>query len=72
MQFWQRIVELLESDAYSMRNYAMLYDEPSLIEAHARAGIVDAAYDGRLWVRCYQNVCRWSARLARGRFARTL
>ncbi len=44
-------VELLESDAYSIRNYAMLDDEPSLIDAHVARGIVDAAYGGRLWVR---------------------
>jgi predicted amidohydrolase YtcJ len=43
--------ELLEKDEYSIRNYAMLADEPALIEAHARDGIVDGAYDGRLWVR---------------------
>jgi predicted amidohydrolase YtcJ len=44
-------VELIERDEYSLRNYAMLHDEASLIEAHSRGGIVDAAYDGRLWVR---------------------
>lgn len=43
--------DLLKNDAYSIRNYAMLYDDPSLIEAHARRGIVEAAYGGRLWVR---------------------
>jgi predicted amidohydrolase YtcJ len=43
--------ELLESDGYSIRNYAMLQDEPALIDARARSGIVDAAYGGRLWVR---------------------
>jgi predicted amidohydrolase YtcJ len=43
--------DLLERGEYSIRNYAMLEDEPSLIEAHARRGIIDAAHDGRLWVR---------------------
>ncbi len=43
--------ELLENGAFSLRNYAMLHDEPSLIERRARAGIVDGAYGGRLWVR---------------------
>jgi predicted amidohydrolase YtcJ len=43
--------ELLEKDEYSIRNYAMLADEPALIEAHARRGVVEGAYDGRLWVR---------------------
>ncbi|MBV9332761.1 MAG: amidohydrolase [Candidatus Eremiobacteraeota bacterium] len=42
---------LLESGDFSLRNYAMLHDEPSLIERHARAGIVEGAYGGRLWVR---------------------
>ena len=43
--------ELLENDAYSIRNYAMLDNEPSLIGARTRRGIVEAAYNGRLWVR---------------------
>jgi len=43
--------ELLERGAYSIRNYAMLYDEPPLIAAHTRDGPLEAAYGGRLWVR---------------------
>jgi predicted amidohydrolase YtcJ len=43
--------ELLANDEYSIRNYAMLEDDASLIEARTRAGIVDGAYNGRLWVR---------------------
>jgi predicted amidohydrolase YtcJ len=43
--------ELLESGEFSIRNYAMLHDEPALIEKYARAGPTDGAYDGRLWVR---------------------
>jgi predicted amidohydrolase YtcJ len=43
--------ELLAGGEYSIRNYAMLHGEPGLIEAHARGGIVDGAYEGRLWVR---------------------
>ena len=43
--------ELLENDGYSIRNYAMLDNEPSLIGARTRRGIVEAAYNGRLWVR---------------------
>lgn len=43
--------ELIENGEYSIRNYAMLHDEPSLIEAHGRSGAVEGAYDGRLWVR---------------------
>jgi predicted amidohydrolase YtcJ len=44
-------VELLERGEYSIRNYAMLHDDASLIERRARRGIVNAAYGGRLWVR---------------------
>jgi predicted amidohydrolase YtcJ len=43
--------ELLEQGDFSLRNYAMLHDEPALIERRMRTGIVDAAYGGRLWVR---------------------
>jgi len=43
--------ELLERGAYSIRNHAMLYDDPLLIEAHARDGPIEAAFGGRLWVR---------------------
>jgi predicted amidohydrolase YtcJ len=43
--------ELIERGEYSIRNHAMLHDEPALIEAHLRRGIVDGAHDGRLWVR---------------------
>jgi predicted amidohydrolase YtcJ len=44
-------VELIESGDYSMRNYAMLHGEPALIEQRERDGILDGAYDGRLWIR---------------------
>lgn len=44
-------VELIESGDYSIRNHAMLHAEPALIERHERAGILDGAYGGRLWVR---------------------
>ena len=43
--------ELLQRGDFSLRNYAMLHDEPSLIERRMRDGVVDAAYGGRLWVR---------------------
>ena len=43
--------ELLERDEYSIRNYAMLHDEPELIASHTTGGAVDAAYNGRLWIR---------------------
>lgn len=43
--------ELLESGEYSIRNYAMLDDDDALIAAHAREGRVEAAYNGRLWIR---------------------
>lgn len=43
--------DLIESGEYSIRNYAMLDDDPELIAEHARSGIVDAAYNGRLWIR---------------------
>lgn len=43
--------ELIERGEYSIRNYAMLSDDASLIDAHLRRGIVDGAYDGRLWTR---------------------
>jgi predicted amidohydrolase YtcJ len=44
-------IELIERDEFTLRNHAMLHGEPSLIGAHARAGILDGAYDGRLSVR---------------------
>ncbi|MBV8196523.1 MAG: amidohydrolase [Candidatus Eremiobacteraeota bacterium] len=44
-------VELLRRDEYTIRNYAMLSDDRGLIAAHLRSGPLDAAYDGRLWVR---------------------
>ncbi len=43
--------ELIDRGEYSIRNHAMLHDEPALIEAHMRRGIVDGAHDGRLSVR---------------------
>ncbi len=43
--------DLLGNGEYSIRNYAMLHDAPALIESHVRAGIVDGAFNGRLWVR---------------------
>lgn len=43
--------ELLETDAYSIRNYVMIHDDPRLIEERTRSGVVDGAYNGRLWVR---------------------
>ena len=43
--------ELLENGAYSIRNYAMLHDEPSTVDAARRRGIVNAAFNGRLWIR---------------------
>ncbi|HTA40767.1 MAG TPA: amidohydrolase [Candidatus Acidoferrales bacterium] len=42
---------LLEAGDYSIRNYAMLSDNAELIDEHLRSGPIDAAYDGRLWVR---------------------
>jgi predicted amidohydrolase YtcJ len=44
-------VALIERGEYSIRNHAMLHDEPALVEAHVRRGITDGAYGGRLWVR---------------------
>lgn len=44
-------VELLRNDSYSIRNYAMLQDDPSLMERYLRRGGVEKSYDGRLWVR---------------------
>jgi predicted amidohydrolase YtcJ len=44
-------IELIERGEFTLRNYAMLYDDAPLIEAHARDGLLDGAYDGRLWVR---------------------
>jgi predicted amidohydrolase YtcJ len=43
--------ELIEREEYSIRNYVMLSDDPNLIDAHLRGGIVDGAYNGRLWTR---------------------
>jgi predicted amidohydrolase YtcJ len=43
--------DLIESGEYSIRNYAMLDDDPELIAEHARSGIVEAAYNARLWIR---------------------
>jgi predicted amidohydrolase YtcJ len=44
-------IELLERDEYSIRNYVMLADDEQFIASQLRAGILDAAYDGRLWKR---------------------
>jgi predicted amidohydrolase YtcJ len=44
-------VELLSNDEYTIRNHAMLHDEPSLVESRMRRGIVDGAYHGRLSIR---------------------
>jgi predicted amidohydrolase YtcJ len=44
-------IELIERGEYTIRNYAMLADDAQLIEARLRAGILDGAYDGRLWTR---------------------
>lgn len=43
--------ELMENGDFSLRNYAMLHDEPALLERRMRDGVVEAAYGGRLWVR---------------------
>jgi predicted amidohydrolase YtcJ len=43
--------QLLEAGTYTLRNYAMLSDDAALLEEHFHSGIIDAAYDGRLWVR---------------------
>jgi predicted amidohydrolase YtcJ len=43
--------QLLERGEYTIRNALMLDDDPALIAARTRDGIVEAAYDGRLWVR---------------------
>lgn len=42
---------LVEAGGYSMRNHAMLDDEPQLLERRLRDGVVDGAYGGRLSVR---------------------
>jgi predicted amidohydrolase YtcJ len=44
-------VELIERGEYTIRNYAMLADDPNFIEARLSAGILDGAYDARLWTR---------------------
>lgn len=43
--------ELIGRGEYSIRNHAMLHDQPALVAAHMRRGIVDGAHDGRLSVR---------------------
>jgi predicted amidohydrolase YtcJ len=43
--------ELIERGEYSIRNYAMLSDDPALVATYERAGPLDAAYGGRLWIR---------------------
>lgn len=43
--------ELLERGEYTVRNAVMIDDDRALIAARARDGIVEGAYDGRLWVR---------------------
>jgi predicted amidohydrolase YtcJ len=42
---------LIAAGDYSIRNYAMLHDRPSLIDKHLRSGPIEAAHDGRLSVR---------------------
>jgi hypothetical protein len=44
-------VELIEAGRYSIRNYAMLWDDAALIDKHLQSGIVENAYDGHLWIR---------------------
>ncbi len=44
-------VELIEAGEYSIRNYAMLWDDATLIGKHLQSGIVENAYDGHLWIR---------------------
>jgi predicted amidohydrolase YtcJ len=44
-------VELIEAGNYSIRNYAMLWDDAALIDKHLQSGIVENAYDGHLWIR---------------------
>jgi len=43
--------DLIERGEYTIRNHAMLGDEPALVDARLRGGIVDGAHGGRLWVR---------------------
>jgi len=44
-------MQVLREGRYTIRNHAMLHDEPELLDAHFRSGPIDAAYDGRLSVR---------------------
>ncbi|HEX3672564.1 MAG TPA: amidohydrolase [Candidatus Cybelea sp.] len=44
-------MDLLERGEYTIRNAVMIDDDPALIAARARIGVVEAACDGRLWVR---------------------
>lgn len=43
--------DLLERNEYTVRNAVMIDDDPALIAARARIGVVEAAHEGRLWVR---------------------
>jgi predicted amidohydrolase YtcJ len=43
--------QLLDANDFTLRAYTMLRDQPALIDEHLQSGPVDAAYDGRLWVR---------------------
>jgi hypothetical protein len=43
--------ELLERGTFTLRTYVMLAHDDALIDAHLSSGIVDGAYDGRLWIR---------------------
>src|SRR5579862_3996976 len=44
-------IELMQAGKYTLRNYAMLWDVPSLLDAHLASGAVNSGYDGHLWVR---------------------
>lgn len=44
-------LELIARGEYSIRNHAMLHDEPALVAARIARGALDLAHDGRLSVR---------------------
>ena len=43
--------DVIAAGDFSIRNYAMLWDDEKLIDAHIASGPVVAASDGRLWIR---------------------
>ncbi|MBV8432806.1 MAG: amidohydrolase [Candidatus Eremiobacteraeota bacterium] len=44
-------IELMQRGEFTLRNYAMLWDQADLIDRHLRSGPIEAAHGGHLWVR---------------------